>query len=207
VTVLPALLAVAWLVPGAGLLLAGRLRPAPVVIIAGALAVAVCYFAFRRVPARWPRFGGRETGVSPGALLFMVAVAAGFGVWQAVFRSEQVFGGGEPSGFLLYGDWIAAHGTARVPVPAASFGGAGGLSFATAGFSGSGGFLLPSVLPGVPLVLAAGAWLGGLGGALLVPAVLGGCAVLSFGGLAGRLCGGWQAVAGEVPRTSRTVIH
>jgi len=107
----------------------------------------------------------------------MVAVAAGFGVWQAVFRSEQVFGGGEPSGFLLYGDWIAAHGTARVPAAAASFGGAGGLGFATAGFSGSGGFLLPSVLPGVPLVLAAGAWLGGLGGAL------------------------------EVPRTSRTVIH
>ena len=198
VTVLPALLAVAWLVPGAGLLLAGRLRPASMVIIAGALAVAMCYFAFRRVPTRWPRFEGRDTGVSPGALVLMVAVAAGFGVWEAVFRSQQVFGGGGPGGFLLYGNWIAVHGTARVPAAAASFGGAGGLGFATAGFSGSGGFLLPSVLPGVPLVLAGGAWLGGAGGTLLVPAALGGCAVLSFGGLAGRLCGGWQAVAAEL---------
>jgi len=47
-------------------------------------------------------------------------------------------------------------------------------------------------------VLAGGSWLGGLGGALLMPAVLGGCAVLSFGGLAGRLVGAWQAVAGEL---------
>ena len=112
---LPALLAVAWLVPGAGLLLAGRLRPASMVIIAGALAVAMCYFALRRVPTRWPRFEGRDTGVSPGALVLMVAVAAGFGVWEAVFRSQQVFGRGGPGGFLLYGNWIAVHGTARVP--------------------------------------------------------------------------------------------
>ena len=47
-------------------------------------------------------------------------------------------------------------------------------------------------------MLAAGTWLGGLGGALLMPAVLGGCAVLSFAGLVGRLCGAWWAVAGEL---------
>jgi hypothetical protein len=62
----------------------------------------------------------------------------------------------------------------------------------------SGSFITPSFVPGLPLVLAGGAWLGGLGGALVMPAVLGGCAVLSFGGLAGRLVGAWQAVAGEL---------
>ena len=31
-----------------------------------------------------------------------------------------------------------------------------------------------------------------------MPAVLGGCALLSFAGLAGRLCGAWWAVAGEL---------
>ena len=31
-----------------------------------------------------------------------------------------------------------------------------------------------------------------------MPAVLGGCAVLSFAGLVGRLCGAWWAVAGEL---------
>ena len=62
----------------------------------------------------------------------------------------------------------------------------------------SGSSVTPAFLPGLPLVLAGGAWLGGLGGALLMPAVLGGCAVLSFGGLAGRLCGAWWGVAGQL---------
>jgi hypothetical protein len=205
VTVAPAVLAVAWLVPGTGLLLAGRLRAVPMLIIFVPLAVAVGYFTLRRLPASWPGFGetepgaGRRKGAGPvGALLAMVVIAAGFGVWQAFFRSEQVFVAGDPGVYLQYGYWIAGHGTARIPVSAASFGGGGGLDFASAGFSVSGSSVTPAFLPGLPLVLAGGAWLGGLGGALLMPAVLGGCAVLSFGGLVGRLCGAWWAVAAEL---------
>jgi len=198
VTLLPALLAVAWLAPGAGLLLAGRLLPVPMLIISGTLAVALCYFAMRRLPAKWPRFGGAERGVPAGALFLMVVIAAGFGLWQALFRSGQVFTGSDPGAYLQYGYWIAAHGTARIPESAASFGGAPGLAFAPAGFTVSGSSVTPGFLPGLPLVLAGGSWLNGLSGALLMPAVLGGCALLSFGGLVGRLCGGWQAVAGEL---------
>ena len=196
----PALLAVAWLVPGIGMLLAGRLLPLPMVIIFVPLAVAVCYFAMRRLPARWPGFGaaGEARGVPVLALVAMVAIAAGFGIWQAWLRSEQVFVAADPGVYLQYGYWIAGHGTVHIPVSETSFGGAGGLDFATTGFSVSGGAITPSFLPGLPLVLAGGTWLGGLGGALLMPAVLGGCAVLSFGGLAGRLVGAWQAVAGEL---------
>jgi hypothetical protein len=203
VTQAPALLAVAWLVPGTGLLLAGRLLPVPMAIIFVPLAAALCYFAMRRLPAGWPRSGGpgETRGVPAGALLAMVVIAAGFGAWQAVFRSEQVFVVSDPGVYLQYGYWIAGHGTARVPVSAASFGGAAGLDFATTGFTVSGNSVTPAFLPGLPLVLAGGAWLGGLGGALLMPAVLGGCAVLSFGGLVGRLCGAWQAVAGELVLT------
>ena len=120
VTVAPALLAVAWLVPGIGMLLAGRLLPVPMVIIFVPLAVALCYFAMRRMPARWPRFGAAEpdapapasgragrgaprcwragAGVPALAVLAMVAVAAGFGVWQALLRSEQVLRGGGSGG-------------------------------------------------------------------------------------------------------------
>ncbi len=201
----PALLAVAWLVPGIGMLLAGRLLAMPMVIIFVPLAVAVCYFAMRRLPARWPGFGasgfgasGEARGVPAAALLAMVAVAAGFAVWQAWLRSEQVFVAGDPGVYLQYGYWAAGHGTARIPVSAAAFGGAGGLDFATTGFSVSGSSITPGFLPGLPLVLTGGVWLGGVGGALLMPAVLGGCALLSFGGLAGRLVGAWQAVAGEL---------
>jgi hypothetical protein len=109
-----------------------------------------------------------------------------------------VFVAADPGVYLQYGHWIAGHGTVRIPVGEASFGGAAGLDFATTGFSVSGSWITPGFLPGLPLVLAGGAWLGGTGGALLMPAVLGGCAVLSFGGLAGRLVGAWQAVAAEL---------
>jgi hypothetical protein len=197
VTQAPALLASAWLVPGIGMLLAGRLLPMPLVIIFVPLAVALCYFAMRQLPAGWPRFGDTRR-VSVISLLLMIAIPAGFGVWQAFFRAEPVFVSGDPGVYLQYGYWIAQHGTARIPTAAGLFGGSASLNFATSGFSVSGGSITPALMPGLPLVLAGGVWLGGLGGALLMPAVLGGCALLSFGGLVGRLCGVWWAVAAEL---------
>jgi hypothetical protein len=209
VTVAPALLAMAWLVPGTGMLLAGRLMPLPTVIIFVPLAVALCYFAMGRLPVSWPRFSQAEpdgppaavrpkAGVPAAALVAVLVIAAGFGIWQAVYRSEQVFVTSDPGVYLQYGYWIAQHGTARIPESAAAFGGAPGLDFATPGFTASGGSITPAFLPGLPLVLAGGTWLGGLSGALLMPAVLGGCAVLSFAGLVGRLCGAWWAAAGAL---------
>jgi hypothetical protein len=234
VTLAPALLAMAWLAPATGMLLAGRLLPLPMVIIFVPLAVALCYFGTRQLPLGWSRFGdsddsaevpgvvvvGSATGESGGnpetratgesaairrrpevplaALLATVAIAAGFGVWQAALRSEQLFGTGDPSVYLQYGYWIAGHGTVRIPTSVAAFGGAGGLNFASPGYTVAGGSITPSFLPGLPMVLAAGTWLGGLGGALLMPAVLGGCAVLAFGGLVGRLCGARWAPAGAL---------
>jgi hypothetical protein len=225
-TMAPALLAIALLVPGTVLLLAGRLLPAPLLIIFVPLAVALCYFAMRGLPVRWPQFGkpgaaedasesdddpdadGRRVGVPVGALLATIAIAAGFGVWQAALRSEQVFGVGDPSVYLQYGYWIAKHGTARIPISASAFGTSGGLVFASTGFYASGGVLTPAFLPGLPLVLAAGTWLSGLGGALLMPAVLGGCAVLSFGGVVGRLAGGrWAPVGALVLAVSLPEIY
>src|SRR5689334_6458123 len=57
VTVLPALLAVAWLLPAFPLLLAGRLSPPPMIFMFVPLAAALCYFAVRQLPATWPAFG------------------------------------------------------------------------------------------------------------------------------------------------------
>jgi hypothetical protein len=201
VTQLPALLAVAWLVPGTGMLLAGRLLGLPMVIMFAPLAVAMCYFAWRRLPVSWPRFGAEEQGrgdVPVYALVGTLAIAAGFGVWQAVFASQQILVAGDPGVYLQYGYWIAQHGTVTVPNSASAFGAASGLDFATGGFFASGGSISAGFLPGLPLVLAGGVWLSGLSGALLMPAVLGGCAVLSFGGLVGRLCGARWAPAGAL---------
>ena len=46
--------------PGIGMLLAGRLLPMPMVIIFVPLAVALCYFAMRRLPARLAAGSGRR---------------------------------------------------------------------------------------------------------------------------------------------------
>jgi hypothetical protein len=200
-TQLPALLAVAWLIPGTGMLLAGRLLWLPMVIMFVPLALAMCYFAWRRLPVSWPRFGADSQGrgdVPASALVLTLVIAAGFGVWQARFAAQQVLVAGDPGVYLQYGYWIAQHGTATIPNSAAAFGTVSGLDFSSGGFFSSGGSIVSGFMPGLPLVLAAGTWLAGIGGALLMPAVLGGCAVLSFGGLVGRLCGARWAPAGAL---------
>ena len=51
-TLLPVLLALAWLIPGTALLMAGRLRPAPALLISAPLAVILIAAALRRVPGQ-----------------------------------------------------------------------------------------------------------------------------------------------------------
>jgi hypothetical protein len=238
VTQLPALLTMAWLLPGTAMLLAGRLLPLPLVIIFLPLALALCYFAMRQLPVSWPRFGAvpdeavrddsapddsapddsaaddserpdaaaqpAEPGgksrpdVSATVLLATVAIAVGFAIWQVVVNSQQLIVVSDPGAYLQYGYWIAMHGTTRIPQTASAFGSATGLNFASTGFFQTGTTVTPAFMPGLPLVLAAGTWLGGVQGALLMPAVIGGCAVLSFGGLVGRLAGPRWAPAGAL---------
>ncbi len=309
VTMLPALLAMAWLVPGTVMLLVGRLLPLPMLIIFAPLTLAFCYFAMRQLPVSWPRFavpgadmdlagdglpgtelpgtelpgtelpgtelpgtelpgtgradaepadaegagaepagtaqddadqalaegaladqdlaeegfaeggdaaradveradaaagarpapgGARRSDVRAGALLATVAIAVGFAVWQVAYGSQQILVVSDPGAYLQYGYWIAQHGATRIPQSATAFGSVSGLNFASLGFYQTGATVTPSFMPGLPLVLAAGTWIGGVQGALLMPAVIGGCAVLSFGGLVGRLAGPWWAPAGAL---------
>jgi hypothetical protein len=204
VTQLPALLVMAWLLPGAALLIAGRLMPSPTLIIFVPLAVALCYFAMRQLPVSWPKFGPGADADSarPSAEPERVAVpgwpvvatgliAAGFTVWQAMERSTQLIVARGPGVYLQYAYWIAHHGAVTIPVSAASFGGlAPGMSFTSPGFLASGSAsLVPGAMPGLPLVLTAALWMAGISGALLTGPVLGGLAIASFAGLAGRLAG------------------
>jgi len=212
VTQFPALIAVAWLVPGIGTLLAGRLLPLPMVIIFVPLALALCYFAMRQAPVRWrePAVAQGSPGAADGAVrrrsdvpvvavIATVAIATGFAVWQAVYRSEQVIVVGDPGVYLQYGYWIAVHGSARIPASAAAFGAVPGLNFGSTGFfPATDGTITPAFMPGLPLVLAGGEWLAGLPGMLLMAPVIGGCAVLSFAGLVGRLVGARWAPAGAL---------
>jgi len=196
VTVVPALLAAAWLLPGLPLLLTGRLSAPPLVFMFSPLAVGLCYLALRQRPATWPGFRGHPKPVPWWAVAATVAVAAGFAAWQIAERSEQIIVVRDPAAYLQVGYWIAHHGSLPIPQQAEAFGGAHpGLTFASASFTPTGAGLVPQFMTGLPLVLAAGIWLGGIPAALVVTPLIGACAVLSFGGLVGRLVGARWAPA------------
>jgi hypothetical protein len=200
VTVVPALLAAAWLLPGLPLLLAGRLTAPPLVFMFSPLALGLCYLALRQQPARWPGFRAEAAqtrkAVPWWTIAATVAVAAVFAVWQIAERTQQVILLGDPATYLQTASWIARHGSLPIPYSPEAFGGAhAGLTFASASYYPSGSGLSPAVMAGTPLVLAAAIWLGGVPAALVITPLTGACAVLSFGGLAGRLIGARWAPA------------
>jgi len=201
-TVVPAMLAAAWLLPALPLLLAGRFSARSMVFMFVPLAAGLCYFAVRQLPATWPSFRGRdaEGRVPWWAVAGTVAVAAAFAAWQIADRTEQIIYLRDPSTYLEVGYWIAHHGSLPIPDSLAAFGGPHpGLGFASSNYYPRGSGIVPQFMTGMPLVLAAAVWLGGIPAALVVTPLIGGCAVLSFGGLAGRLVGPrWAPAAAAI---------
>jgi hypothetical protein len=227
VTVVPAMLAAAWLLPALPLLLAGRFSARPMVFMSAPLAAGLCYFAVRQLPATWPAFRREAREVpeeareareppkeAPGkarhdaqdrpvpwwALAGTVAVAVAFAAWQLAERTEQIIYLRDPATYLEVGYWIAHHGSLAIPDSLAAFGGPHpGLGFASSNYYPRGSGIVPQFMSGTPLVLAAAVWLGGIPAALVMTPLIGGCAVLSFGGLAGRLAGpGWAPAAAAI---------
>src|SRR5689334_14659907 len=196
---MPVLLAVACLLPAFPLLLAGRLSALPMVFMFAPLAAALCYFAIRQLPAGWPAFrpAKAHARASWWPLAATVAIAAAFTAWQMAERTEQIIYLRDPATYLQVAYWIAHHGYLPIPDSVSAFGGPHpGLGFASSNYYPRGTGIVPQFMTGAPLVLAAGIWLHGIAAALLLTPLIGGCAVLSFGGLAGRLAGpGWAPAA------------
>jgi hypothetical protein len=204
VTVIPAMLAAAWLLPGFPLLLTGRFTALPMVLMFAPLAVGLCYFAVRQLPASWPGLRAKPAGsaapVPWWATAGTVAVAVIFAAWQIAYHTEQIIYLRDPATYLQVGYWIAHHGSLPIPQSAAAFGGPhAGLSFASVNYYPRGSGIVPQFMSGMPIVLAASVWLGGVPAALVATPLIGGCAILSFGGLVGRLAGAkWAPVAAAV---------
>jgi hypothetical protein len=203
VTVLPAIIAVAWLLPGLPLLLGGVFEPVPMLLIAAPLATALAVNLLHRIPGQWPAdLGGsaRERGW-PAAfgIAGTVVTAAGFTLWQLVLNSTSVIAARMPGAYFQTGYWIAQHGSLPIPGALAAFGGPrAGLHLASAGFAAHGHSVLPEVSAGLPMLLAGGFWTSGTGGGAVIGPVLGGLAILTFGGLVGRLVGRQWAPAGAL---------
>ncbi|MGW4637760.1 hypothetical protein ACWEN6_04485 [Sphaerisporangium sp. NPDC004334] len=208
VTAMPALALTGWLLAGLPLLLAGRFRPLPALLLGGALAAALCVYgtrsgkppgglAGRPHDTRNARGGGEVGDASAGHVWAVVAIAVASGVFNAIFHTEQLIVRRDPATYAQYTAWLAGHGLLPMPYPTAAFGGPDpALRFESIGFYDHGGAVVPQFMPGAPLIDSIGAWLGGLSGLLMVPPVLGALAVLTVAGVAARLAGArWAPVA------------
>ena len=193
-SVLPALLAMAWLLAGLPLLMADRFTPVLMLVVSVPLAAVLCYFGLRWIPGRWQSalpVPGPQHGRTPWwAVAAVVAVAAAFGAYQLIYHSQQIIVLRDPASYIQFGYWIAHHGSLPIPQQQAAFGGTHQvLQFNSPAFYQVGGAIVPQFMAGLPMVLAAGYWIGGVATAVTVAPLLGACAVLTFGGLAARLAG------------------
>src|SRR5215470_8820218 len=193
-SVLPALLAMAWLLAGLPLLLAGRFTPVLMLAVSVPLAGVLLYLGLRWLPGRWPGAlpapGPRQARTPWWAVAGVIAVAAAFGAHQLIYHSQQIIVERDPASYIQFAAWIAQHGSLPIPQARAAFGGTHHLlHFGSLAFYQVGAGVVPQFMAGLPMVLAAGFWAGGVGAAVLVPPLLGACAVLTFGGLAARLAG------------------
>jgi hypothetical protein len=213
VTVIPALLLIAWLVPGLILLLANRFLPTPMVLISVPVAVALTMLAARQIPGRWPT---PASGPAPGTgdaaakaqhrpwsawwgLAGTAVVAVAFAAWQLVENSPQFIVSRDPGAFAQFAYWIADHGVLPIAASPAAFGGLHpGLAFNSFDFASHGAAVVPGLTSGLPIVLAAGMWAHGVTGATVLSPILGALAVLAVGGLTGRLAGPQWAPAGAL---------
>lgn len=204
-SVLPALLVMAWLLVGLPLLLAGQFKQRFVLVLWLPLAVAIGVFGLRSIPVpapsqRWPARDSPRSRTPWWTVAALLAIAIAFGVEQMIYHSEQIIVMRDPASYVQFGYWIAHHGSLPIPQDHAAFGGDHKvLSFGTPAFYQVGDVIVPQFMAGLPMVLAAGYWFGGLGGALALAPVLGACGVLAVGGLAARLIGPrWAPVAALV---------
>ncbi|HTZ28871.1 MAG TPA: hypothetical protein VMC83_33025 [Streptosporangiaceae bacterium] len=193
-SVLPALLVMAWLLVGLPLLLSGFFTPVAMLALSVPLAVVLVAIGLRWLPGRWP---GAGPAAAPGqvatpwwTVAAVVAIAIAFGVDQMIYHSQFIIVTRDPASYIQFANWISKHGSLPIPQGTAAFGGTHhGLTFASFAFYQVGTSIVPQFMAGLPMILAGGFWIGGVNAAVAMAPILGACAVLTFAGLAARLVG------------------
>lgn len=203
-TVLPAVLILAWLIPGLLLVLVGNFLPAPMILISVTLAIVLTVNGLRVVPASWPRLTSSTRVGEPAwttwfGLLATVVVVAALTGWQLTESSSALIVTHDQGTYFQTGYWLAQQGYLPIPEMLKAFGQAhAGLNFASTGFLVRSTSIYPGVLPGLPVLLAGGFWVHGFASAQAMGPIFGGLATLTFAGLVGRLIGPAWAPAGAL---------
>jgi hypothetical protein len=203
-SLLPVLVAMAWLVVGLPLLLLGWFTPVVMLVVSLPIMAVIVYFAFRLLPPQ------REEAQPPGrsglagtpwwAVIAVIAVAVAFGADQMIYHSQFIIVTRDPASYVQFAAWIAHHGSLPIPQDNHAFGGTDSwLSFSSPAYYEVGRTVVPQFMAGLPMVLAAGFWIGGVNTAVALAPILGALAVLTFGGLVARLVGArWAPLAALV---------
>ena len=195
-TLVPALVLVSWLCVALPLLMAGVFTPLPAIALFVPVAALVLTFGLRAV--RPPETGGGRSG-SWWTVAALLAVAVAFCAMQLATYSQQIVVRRDPASYFNFATWLAGHGSLPIHALQQAFGGADpALSFGSPAFYQRGGVLWPQFMAGTPMILAPVGRLAGPYAMLAMMPVLGGLAVLSFGGLTARLIGPRWAPVGAL---------
>ncbi len=158
--------------------------------------------------------GGSSAWLERHAGWICAGLASAFTLWAALTRAEHVVLRRDPGAYALYTQWITTRHGLPVSADLAAFGGPA--AYGVPGFTldspayyqvlhGAGTAIQAEVVPqfliGAPAVFSLGWWAGALAdrpwlGLQLMPAVLGGLALMAFAALAARLIGArWAPLA------------
>ena len=195
-TVLPAAGLAAWLAVAFPLLLAGVFTPVLGAVLGGPAVAAALYAAARWTPAL-PARSGQAAPEPWWPVLLTGAIALAFAAVQLLYHAEALVVRRDPSSYAQFAIWIAGEGSLPIPQGRDLIAGNDpGLTYESLAFYAVGDEIWPQFLAGAPLVYAIGHWIAGPAGMVLVPPIVGGLAVLTFGGLTARLVGaGWAPLA------------
>jgi hypothetical protein len=192
-SVLPAVVAAAWVAGALPLLALHIYTPVPGTILALAIAAVLARPVLRVTLAAADRLGD----VPWWALIAVLAVVVVAGGVAFAHSAEDVLVRRDPGSYAMSATWLSSHGTILMPSHAQLFGAPNSdLVLASQGFYQQGSHIIPQFMTGVPVLLSIGGWMAGVNGVLHGNAFIGALALLAFAGLATRLVGArWAPLA------------
>src|SRR5262249_11138000 len=108
-SVVPALLVMAWLLVGLPLLLAGAFTAVLMVVLSVPVAIGLVAVGWRWIPGRWQRAEPaqeREQARTPWwTVAAVIAVAVAFGVEQFIYHSQFIIVTRDPASYIQFANW------------------------------------------------------------------------------------------------------